>query len=93
MQKKLRSIILAASVLYGDNETVSRAKLIFQDWMQNGVKVPPNLRSAVYNAAVMYGGNEEWEFCWRQYQETQVPSEQYLLLAALGSTRNASQLS
>ncbi|KFM82334.1 Endoplasmic reticulum aminopeptidase 2, partial [Stegodyphus mimosarum] len=38
MEKKLRSIALAASVYYGDEQTISRAKQIYQNWMQNGEK-------------------------------------------------------
>ncbi|XP_035209630.1 glutamyl aminopeptidase-like [Stegodyphus dumicola] len=93
MQKKLRSVILVAGVLYGEEHTVYRAKEIFQDWMKNGVKVPLNIRSAVYNAGVKYGGKEEWEFCLRKYQETQDSSEKYLLLVALASTQETSRLS
>ncbi|XP_035223488.1 glutamyl aminopeptidase-like, partial [Stegodyphus dumicola] len=93
VQKKLRSDILTAAVLHGDEQTVCTAMQVFQDWMQNGVKVPPNLRNAVYNAGVQYGGREEWEFCWQQYQQTQVPSEKWLLLVALGKTRDRSLLS
>lgn len=56
-------------------------------------RVVPNLRNVVYSAGVKYGGKEEWQFCWKQYQETQVPSEKRLLLTALGNTQDMWQLS
>ncbi|XP_054706641.1 endoplasmic reticulum aminopeptidase 1-like [Uloborus diversus] len=93
LQKKLRSAVLVTSMRFHDELTVSQAKKYFQNWMQNGKKVPPNLRNVVYGAGVKYGSKEEWQFCWKQYQETQVPSEKRLLLTALGNTQDMWQLS
>ncbi|XP_035223486.1 endoplasmic reticulum aminopeptidase 1-like isoform X2 [Stegodyphus dumicola] len=93
LEKKLRSAVLVTSMRFHNEETISRAKQLFQDWMQQHEKVPPNLRNVVYAAGVKYGSKEEWQFCWKQYQETQVPSEKRLLLTALGNTQDMWQLS
>ncbi|GFT63992.1 glutamyl aminopeptidase [Nephila pilipes] len=93
LKKKLRSALLRVLVRFGDEETITKAKLTFQNWMHHNVRVAPNLRSVVYSSGVKFGGSEEWQFCWKQYQETQVPSEKRLLLTALGYTEDMWRLS
>ena len=43
---------------------------------------------SVYSSGVRFGGSKEWEFCWKKYKTSKIPSEQRLLLDALTSTRN-----
>ncbi|GBN33375.1 Glutamyl aminopeptidase [Araneus ventricosus] len=93
LKKKLRSALLRVLVRFGDEETIKKSKLTFQNWMHHNVRVAPNLRSVVYSSGVRFGGKEEWQFCWQQYQETQVPSEKRLLLTALGYTEDMWRLS
>ncbi|GFQ68278.1 glutamyl aminopeptidase [Trichonephila clavata] len=93
LKKKLRSALLRVLVRFGDEETITKAKLTFQNWMHHNVRVAPNLRNVVYSSGVKFGGSEEWQFCWKQYQETQVPSEKRLLLTALGYTEDMWRLS
>lgn len=93
LRKKLRLLILSASIKYGDIETIEEAKKRFHIWMEKGEKVRPDLRSVVYSVGVKFGTQKEWDFCWKKYQESQIPSEQRLLLNALGNTRDIWQLS
>ncbi|XP_015918798.1 glutamyl aminopeptidase [Parasteatoda tepidariorum] len=93
LKKKLRSAVLRALMRFGDEDTINKAKQIFQNWLKLQVKVAPNLRSVVYSTGVKFGGKEEWQFCWKKYQETHIPSEKRLLLTALGYTQDMWQLS
>nr|AMO02529.1 aminopeptidase N5 [Tityus serrulatus] len=93
LRNKLRLLVLSASVKYGDSETIEEAKKIFYSLMKKGKKVQPDLRSVVYTVGVKFGTQEEWDFCWKKYQESQIPSEKRLLLNALGNTRDIWQLS
>ncbi|XP_063231804.1 endoplasmic reticulum aminopeptidase 1-like isoform X2 [Bacillus rossius redtenbacheri] len=84
LRKLLRSEILTSAVLCNINETVKEAKGRFQRWMENGERIPPNLREVIYIAGIKYGGDREWQYCWSKYNSTVVPSERKLLLRALG---------
>lgn len=41
----------------------------------------------VYCIAIRVGGQEEWEFAWQRYLNTNVGSEKDILLSALGCSR------
>lgn len=79
-----RSNILATAAMYGLNETVSRARLEFQKWMEDNQSVNPDFKEVVYSAGVKYGGPSEWQHCWNVYNSTNIPSEKRLMLKALG---------
>ena len=51
-------------------------------------RIPPDLRSVVYCSALSNGGEEEWEFLWDQYKNSNVATDQALILPALGCTRD-----
>jgi aminopeptidase N len=55
-------------------------------------RIPPDLRSVVYCSAINNGGDAEWDFLWNKYLESDVAADQVLILAALGCTRNITQL-
>ncbi|XP_046395915.1 glutamyl aminopeptidase-like isoform X2 [Ischnura elegans] len=80
----VRSEVLTSAVLAGVETAVEEAKQRFKAWMDRGQRVPPNLREAVYAAGIKYGGYKEWLYCWNRYNTTTVPSEQKLLLRAMG---------
>ncbi|KAJ9582424.1 hypothetical protein L9F63_003222, partial [Diploptera punctata] len=84
LQKLMRSDILASAVLCDVQSTVKLARKKFRDWMDNGARIPPNLREVVYMAGIKYGDVRDWQYCWSKYNSTGVPSERKLLLKALG---------
>jgi aminopeptidase N len=47
----------------------------------------PDLQTVTYCIALRYGGEEEWNFLWRKYVESNYATEEHLLLLALGCTR------
>jgi hypothetical protein len=46
----MRSDIMASAVLCDVQITVKQAQKKFRDWMDRGVRIPPNLREVVYVA-------------------------------------------
>lgn len=50
-------------------------------------RISPNLRGIVYCNAIKYGGQEEWEFAWQRYLNTDVGSEKELIMSGLGCSR------
>ena len=49
----MRSDILASAVLCDVQSTVKLARKKFRDWMDNGARIPPNLREVVYIAGML----------------------------------------
>ncbi|XP_069679088.1 endoplasmic reticulum aminopeptidase 1-like isoform X3 [Periplaneta americana] len=84
LQKLMRSDILASAVLCDVQATVKPAQKKFRDWMDNGARIPPNLREVVYIAGIKYGDVKDWQYCWSKYNSTGIPSERKLFLKALG---------
>lgn len=41
----------------------------------------------MYCTAIKVGGQEEWDFAWERYKNSNVGSEKELLLQALGCSR------
>ena len=88
LTRKLRASLLKAAVLYGHDPTIEITRKRFDEWIVNRHRVPANFREVVYSSGVRFGGSKEWEFCWKKYKNSKIPSEQRLLLDALTSTRN-----
>ncbi|XP_018905353.1 endoplasmic reticulum aminopeptidase 1 isoform X2 [Bemisia tabaci] len=89
LKKLMRSDVLASAVLVGVEDVVKHAQLMFNNWMNNGEKIPPNLREVVYLAGIKYGGVKEWKFCWNRYNATRIVSEKKLLLKVLGAASDS----
>jgi len=88
LTRKLRASLLKAAIMYGEEDSIKNAKSFFDRWVTNSYRIAPNFREVVYTTGVRFGGSREWDFCWKKYTTSKVPSEQRLLLDALGSTRN-----
>lgn len=50
--------------------------------------ISANLKSTVYCYAIAEGGEEEWNFAWHRYLESNVASEKNRLLSAMGCTKH-----
>ena len=50
-------------------------------------RIPPNLKSTIYCITLREGGDTEWNFAYKQYQETTSASEKEVILSALGCTQ------
>lgn len=65
---------------------------LFQGLRVNGTHVPSDFKQFVYNAGIRLGTNDDWQFGWKQGNETRVPSERSLWLEALASSPHPSVL-
>jgi len=91
-KKLLRSLILKTAVSAGEPRAITAAKNMFENFTENDVPIPADLQYIAYTTAVKYGDNEDWNYCFQEYQKTSVPSKKKMLLRVLGKTTNSLQL-
>jgi len=85
--------LLKAMEAAGHNETILKAKEKFKVLMAGGEgSVDPDELEQVYRIGVREGGSQEWNWCWKRYTETNVPSERNVLLKALAQSKDMSTL-
>ncbi|XP_043260326.1 endoplasmic reticulum aminopeptidase 1-like isoform X1 [Colletes gigas] len=89
LKKLLRIAVLQSAVSVKLDDVVKPAKTLFENWMLRGERIAPNIRDVIYIAGIKFGGEEEWNHCWQNYQNTQVPSEKRIMLQALGKTTDS----
>ncbi|XP_068228789.1 LOW QUALITY PROTEIN: aminopeptidase N-like [Palaemon carinicauda] len=85
-----RKTALTWACKLGHQECLDSASAFFQQWMedpQNNNIISPNIKDTVYCTAIEAGGENEWEFAWNMYLETNVASEKSKLLKAMGCTK------
>lgn len=41
------------------------------------------------SVGIRFGDAKEWNFCWKVYQKTQIPSEKRIMLQALGASTDS----
>ncbi|KAJ8967081.1 hypothetical protein NQ314_003093 [Rhamnusium bicolor] len=46
--------------------------------------IPKDLRGVVYCTSLKHGGEDEWDFLWKKYQNSNVATEKNTILSALG---------
>ncbi|XP_050422404.1 aminopeptidase N isoform X2 [Adelges cooleyi] len=84
--------MLSCACELGHLDCVRNAVAHFQNWRstpqpEKNNPISPNLKAIIYCTAISYGGEEEWDFAWNMYKQTNVASEKDLLLDALGCSR------
>ncbi|KAH1005675.1 aminopeptidase N [Dendroctonus ponderosae] len=87
---KFQVLIVSRSCRYGVEKCIEDAKTMFNKWKSapnDTNPVPKDLRSAVYCTALKNGGENEWNFLWNKYQQSNVATERNSLLNVLGCTR------
>lgn len=88
LERLLRYEILWAAVQCGNTHAIQEAQLLFFEWRNHGLIIPPNLRSVVYSTGVRYGTEDDWRYCWQVYNTSTIPSETTLMLQAMAQTRD-----
>lgn len=51
------------------------------------LRISPDLKTIVYCTAIRTGNQEEWDFAWERYLQTNVGSDKDIILNALGCSR------
>ncbi|OCT89713.1 hypothetical protein XELAEV_18018332mg [Xenopus laevis] len=80
---------LSTACSYDVEECLEFASKLFNAWMVPPFtnNIHPNLRTNVYCTAVAQGGEEEWNFLWDRFQETDIAQEADKLRAALACSK------
>ncbi|XP_066252705.1 aminopeptidase Ey [Euwallacea similis] len=77
----------------GLKHCVLQAVQFFQNWRNSANPdkenlINPDLRQTVYCTAIGDGGQEEWEFAWSRYVNTNVASDKEILLNSLACSKD-----
>ncbi|XP_047482307.1 aminopeptidase N-like isoform X1 [Penaeus chinensis] len=86
--KRVKALAWACNLGYQD--CVDKSQGLFNSWVQNPSNtslISPNLKSTVYCTGVAEGGEDEWNFAWEQYINSNVATEKSKLLSAMGCTK------
>ncbi|XP_074661085.1 glutamyl aminopeptidase-like isoform X2 [Tubulanus polymorphus] len=84
----LRSLLLSIAIKLDHKPSIKKGKELFEGWKTQGTVLDPNLKDVVYHAGIVGGDEDNWNYCWEQYNKTQVPSEKSKLLYALAATKD-----
>ncbi|XP_063599467.1 aminopeptidase N-like [Penaeus indicus] len=82
-----RAMALSWTCGLGYEDCVDQSALHFDQWLNNGSAVSPNLKPTVYCSGIAAGGDEEWQAAWDMYLSANVAAEKAVLLSALGCTK------
>jgi len=85
----MRSLVVQYACSFGVEDCVTKATDKFNQWMETPEvnSIPPNLRYAVYCTAIANGDEDEWDFAFKQFQETTSGSESKTLMQAMACTK------
>lgn len=88
--RRARGLGVHFACYFGDNDCVTTAVQLYQDWMAN----PTNLISAtyrrdVYCTAIANGGIDEWNFAWEQYRAADSMQHQRTLRYAMACAQDS----
>lgn len=83
-------------------------RLEMKDCVQNSIKyfnawksskdpstensIPVDLRPTVYCTAIRHGNEEDWQFLWKRYQDSNVATEKRTIIFSLACSRNTKTL-
>ncbi|CAO1436554.1 unnamed protein product [Diamesa hyperborea] len=83
-----RARIVGLACEFGLDRCTNTAQVLYREWFTDKFenKIPPNLKATVYCTSLREGGVLEWNFAFKQYQETTSASEKEMILTALGCT-------
>ncbi|KAK7083493.1 hypothetical protein SK128_002213 [Halocaridina rubra] len=96
LDQKKRVRALSWACMLGYEDCVNKSVALFKHWMNDPSNISiisPNLKSTVYCTAIKHGGEEEWNFAWNQYLNSNVGSEKDKLLYAMGCSKETWMLS
>ncbi|KAH8351352.1 hypothetical protein KR084_010021 [Drosophila pseudotakahashii] len=88
----LKTLVVDWACRYQVSDCVPRAQSYFRQWQTEANPdeenpIPINFRSTVYCAAIRHGTDEDWDFLWSRYKNSNVGSEKQTILGTLGCSR------
>ena len=84
----MRSASIANSGLMGDKSTINKAKKMFNNYINNGKNIDPNIKSAVYEIVAFYGNMTTFSTFLKKYQEEKIPIEKSRYIQSLAFFNN-----
>ncbi|CAB4066589.1 ANPEP [Lepeophtheirus salmonis] len=89
LEKLLRVKVIDWACKVGLEDCLNRVKGDFDTWKASPDinKIGVDIRSKVYCYAIAEGSQDEWEFLWRQYLQSDVASDKVIMLSALSCTK------
>ncbi|XP_050293247.1 membrane alanyl aminopeptidase-like [Anthonomus grandis grandis] len=89
-----QALILSKACQYGHSGCISKSKQLFDEYKNNGTKVPKNLRTIVYCNALRYSDSDDtdFRFLWQKYTETKLMTEILTLLSGMACSQNSTNL-
>ena len=85
--KMLRVIIIELACSSGNQKCLDGAKAEYKK-MKSGQQIKPNLASLVRKYGAAQNEDENWEFLWQKYLETNLVSEKLDYLRLLSMSKN-----
>merc|ERR1719167_339337 len=89
----LRKRVISWACAMGHEDCKAATKSNFNSWInminpdaEGGNPIDVNLKTATYCSAIPQGGEEEWDFAWERYENSNVGGEKARILSALGCT-------
>ncbi|XP_017083305.2 aminopeptidase N-like [Drosophila eugracilis] len=88
----LKTMVVNWACQYQVEDCVPQAQTYFRRWRSEANPdennpVPINLRAIVYCAAIRYGSDDDWDFLWSRFKNSNVGSEKQTILGTLGCSR------
>uniref|UniRef100_A0A6M2DWG5 Aminopeptidase n=1 Tax=Xenopsylla cheopis TaxID=163159 RepID=A0A6M2DWG5_XENCH len=85
-----RSVIINLACALDHPDCLNRAQYMMRLWMrdENHNPIAPDVRLPVYCAGIKQGNVEEWDFAFKMFKSSNVPSEKMTLLSAMGCSRD-----
>ncbi|XP_012524023.2 uncharacterized protein LOC105829586 [Monomorium pharaonis] len=78
---------------FDDEECVNIFTERFKKWREyDNTRFNPNERPIAYCVAIRHGTPEDWEFLWNEYVSSNYPTDQIVILNALGCNRDTTIL-
>lgn len=87
-QTLLRSTLLYTSGVFGDRDTIKKARELFSRERRGKGNIPADVRATVYSLVALNGGPKEYRTLWSMYQKSTLEEEKDRLLRALSSFKN-----
>ncbi|XP_077996674.1 endoplasmic reticulum aminopeptidase 2-like [Glandiceps talaboti] len=87
IERLRRTLVLEMAVGFGQDTAVQKSVEKFNDWMNEGIGVSPDLKRIIYCSGIRNGNEDGFNYVWKKYQESTVASETQTLLYALSCTQ------
>jgi len=88
VDRLLRVKVIRALIEADHKDAVEKTKEMFVAFKKENKTVPSNLRILVFSVGIMTGNQDDWNWCYDLYTNTNIPSDRALLLSAMGDSND-----